>query len=84
MWTVRFERKAVKAIAVMHPQMQKRITDAIENLSLDPFRSTSVKPLAGNAGYRLRVGEYRVIYRLENDVLVIIVIDVGPRGGIYK
>ena len=84
MWAVRFERKAVKAIAAMHPRMQKRITDAIESLSVDPFASANVKPLAGSAGFRLRVGEYRVIYRLENEVLVIVVIDVGPRGGIYK
>jgi len=33
---------------------------------------------------RLRVGEYRVIFRLENDVLIIVVVDIGPRGGVYK
>jgi mRNA interferase RelE/StbE len=39
--------------------------------------------LRGIEGYRLRVGDWRVIYELEDDRLVMLVVDVGSRGGIY-
>lgn len=83
MWAVEFEKKADKAIANMHPTMRRRISDAIDTLRVDPFKSPNIKALKGNDGYRLRVGEWRVIYRLEKERIVVVVIDVGPRGGIY-
>lgn len=83
MWTVEFERKADRALADMHPQMRRRVSDAIERLALDPFAMPNVKALSGSDQLRLRVGGYRVVYRLEGKLLIVVVIDVGPRGGIY-
>lgn len=83
MWAVEFEKRAVKAFAGLHPTMQRRVSDAIEALANDPFKSPNVKALQGRDGYRLRVGEWRVLYRLERERIVIVVIDIGPRGGIY-
>lgn len=83
MWSVEFQKKAEKAIGVMHPTMRRRISDAIDALRVDPFKSPNVKALKGSDGYRLRVGEWRVIYRLEKERVVVVVIDVGPRGSIY-
>jgi mRNA-degrading endonuclease RelE of RelBE toxin-antitoxin system len=42
-----------------------------------------LKKLQGRAGYRLRIGDWRVIYELHDDRLVMLVLEVGPRGGIY-
>ncbi len=55
-------------------------------LSDDPFsNSLDIKKLKGYDGrYRLRVGRYRVIYEIFDDVLVIVLADGGSRGGIYK
>ena len=55
-------------------------------LSNDPFsNSLDIKKLKGYDGrYRLRVGRYRVIYEIFDDVLVIVLADGGSRGGIYK
>jgi len=47
MWTVRFERKAAKAIEALHPQMRRRITAAIDELATNPFNAVNVKALAG-------------------------------------
>ena len=82
-WTAEFEKKAEKAIANMHPTMRRRVLDAIDALLVDPFKSPNVKALQGRDGYRLRVGEWRVLYRLERERIVVVVIDIGPRGGIY-
>ncbi|MEX1237634.1 MAG: hypothetical protein WD994_05130 [Pseudomonadales bacterium] len=43
-----------------------------------------VKKLAGRQGYRLRIGGYRGIYKFEDEQITVLVLDVGPRGGIYK
>ncbi|MDR6772926.1 type II toxin-antitoxin system RelE/ParE family toxin [Azospirillum sp. BE72] len=42
-----------------------------------------MKKLKGRDGYRLRVEDWRVIYTIEAGVLVLIVIEIGPRGDIY-
>ena len=46
-------------------------------------RATS-KKLVGRPGYRLRVGDWRVIYELESGRLVVRVLEIGPRGGVYQ
>ena len=40
--------------------------------------------LAGREGYRLRIGGYRGVYKIEGEQVTVVVLDVGPRGGIYK
>ena len=84
MWEIQFSKKADKAIAAMPVKARTRVTDAIEALAVDPFKAQHVKPMTGADSRRLRVGDYRVIFRLENDLLIVVIIDIGPRGGIYK
>lgn len=84
MWKIRFERKAEKAIAAMHPQMRRRVAAALDDLAADPYKAVNVKALVGDDQYRLRIGGYRIIYRLERDLLIVVVIDAGPRGGVYR
>ncbi|WP_036502624.1 type II toxin-antitoxin system RelE family toxin [Nitrosococcus oceani] len=51
----------------------------------DPMQSDlGIKPLSGREGFRLRVGGWRALYQIERNRLIICVIDIGPRGGIYK
>lgn len=82
-WAVEIRPKAAKALRRMPPKVRERIMTAVRVLAEDPFASRHSKALTGRDGRRLRVGEYRVIYRLENSRLIIIVIDVGPRQNIY-
>ncbi len=44
----------------------------------------NVKKLRGREGFRLRVREWRAIYTINNDEMIILVLDAGPRGDIYK
>lgn len=83
MWTVEFSRKAEKAIDAMHPQTRQWISGAIDVLLIDPYKAKHIKPLKGSGDLRLRVGEFRVVYRLEKNRLIVVVIDIGPRSGIY-
>lgn len=84
---IEYSRTAVKALQRMDKSLRKRIHDAILGLTETPPRG-DIKPMEGKPSgrYRLRVGGYRVIYRYNDSgtMIVLYVIDVGPRGDIYK
>ncbi|MFE4975700.1 type II toxin-antitoxin system RelE/ParE family toxin [Kitasatospora sp. NPDC056651] len=63
-----------------------RILTALTALGDDPFvEGPDVKKLSGNDGlYRLRVGDYRAVYQIRGDVLLILVVHVGNRRGVFR
>jgi mRNA interferase RelE/StbE len=62
----------------------KRIDAKILSLGRDP-RPAGVKKLAGHEGFlRVRVGDYRIIYQVEDDRLVVLVVRVGHRREVYR
>lgn len=62
-----------------------QIRDNLRQLALDPHApNNNVAKLQGRDGYRMRVDDWRVIYEIHDDRLVVMVLDVGSRGGIYK
>ena len=84
---IEYSRTAAKALQRMDRALRIRMRDAIEGLTQTPPKG-DIKPMEGKpAGrYRLRVGGYRVIYRYDHDgvMTVLYILDVGPRGDIYK
>jgi len=84
---IEYSKTAAKALQRMDKAMRNRIREAVEGLTETPPRG-DIKPMEGKpAGrYRLRVGGYRVIYRYnqEGAMVVLFILDVGPRGDIYK
>ena len=76
-----YEKAAVKFLRKQPPAQQRRLIVAIHKLP----EEGDIKPMAGHQGeYRLRVGSYRVIYALENNVLIVRVLTIGNRGDVYK
>ncbi len=65
------------------PPDRDRIIDSIRGLAHDP-RPQGVKKLTGRAGWRIRVGNYRVIYEIHDDRLLILVVSVGHRQDVYR
>jgi mRNA interferase RelE/StbE len=73
-----------KALAKLPVNWQRRIVAKIRDVAADPYSpNNNLTKLPGRDGYRLRVGDWRVIYELQDDRLVMLVLEVGPRGGIY-
>jgi mRNA interferase RelE/StbE len=63
----------------------KLIREKIEQVAADPFSSIpNAKKLQGRDGYRLRVGDWRVIYEVNKKEITIIVLKVAPRGEVYR
>ncbi|WP_421772801.1 type II toxin-antitoxin system RelE family toxin [Cyanobacterium aponinum] len=54
-------------------------------MAQNPYRENpNLKKLVGREGYRLRIGDWRIIYEINNDRIVILVLEIDTRGGIYK
>ena len=78
--TKRFRR----ALAQLPANWQKRIMAKIREVAANPYSpNNNLTKLQGRDGYRLRVGDWRIIYELEDERLVMLLLEVGSRGGIY-
>ena len=85
MYTVFTTKSFDKSLARIPANWQKRIVAKIKEVAIDPYApNNNLTKLQGREGYRLRVGDWRVIYELQDDRLVMLVLEVGARGGIYK
>ena len=84
MYSVEFTREARKTLKAMPRNVRELVLGKIDDLALDPMRAQNVKKLVGRPGYRLRVGDWRVIYTLDAGRLVVRVLDIGARGGVYQ
>ena len=82
-YKISIRRKAQKQLAKIPANDYKKIKQAILDLAQDPRPSGSIK-LKGRPGWRIRKGDYRVIYEIQDDLLIIIVLDVGNRKDIYR
>lgn len=74
-----------KALAKLPVNWQKRIVAKIREVAAKPYApNNNLTKLQDRGGYRLRVGDWRIIYDPRDDCLVMLVLEVGPRGGIYR
>ncbi|CAM4399611.1 type II toxin-antitoxin system RelE/ParE family toxin [Paenibacillus alkaliterrae] len=85
-YKITFSNDAEKSLGKLDKPMIKRIFKALDLLSIDPFEAPNVKRMKGSEDqvFRLRVGNFRIIYEIKNDELIICVMRIGPRGDIYK
>ena len=82
-YKIEFTKTAQKELKKQSVQIQKRLLLAIIRLSANPKKG-SVRPMIGVSSWRLRVGSYRVIYDINDNTLVILIIKVGHRRDVYK
>lgn len=73
---------AVRALRKLDPSVRKRIQGAIALLALDP-RPPAARALQGRPILRVRVGDYRIIYTVTDDVLLVVVVTLGHRREVY-
>ena len=76
-------RKAQKELAKLPANDYKRVKQTILNLASEP-RSGSSKKLKGRDGWRIRQGNYRIIYEIIDNEFIVTVLDIGHRKDIYR
>lgn len=82
-YSVLIKRSAEKETDRLPSSTFKRVAQAILNLERDP-RPKGSKRLRGAKDYRLRVGEYRILYSVDDDARLVEVIAVGHRRKVYR
>lgn len=84
MRSVEFSRDAVKDLLRITRDQALRIRRKIDELARDPHNAPNVKKLTEHPGFRLRVGDWRVVYPLIEERVVIHVVRIALSGGVYK
>ena len=83
-YTVEFSTSALREFNALERAVQRRIATRIDGLAGNPFPSGTAK-LQGEPGlYRIRVGDYRVIYRVDGKRVRVLVLKIGHRREVYR
>ena len=81
-FSVRIKASAAKELAAIDATNRRRLVAAIDALAMDPLRGQALK--GGLTGLRrIRVGDFRVVYEVRQTELVVLVVRVGHRRGVY-
>ena len=82
-WKLIILKQAEKYLKKLSPIDQKRIVKALKSL-IEEERSSDIKPLKGRLEWRLRVGDFRILYREDRDNKTYVVTKIKSRGDAYK
>ena len=81
---IKIDRKAAKTFAKLPKPIQKQVARKIETLKDTPFPEGYKKLRGEEELYRLRSGDYRIIYTFEKHIITVYVLSIGDRKDVYK
>ncbi|MDB4900716.1 MAG: plasmid stabilization system [Gemmatimonadetes bacterium] len=83
-YEISIDPAALRQMKKLTPKVRQNVGDAISALATDP-RPDGVRKLSGSKdSYRIRVGDYRVLYRITDTRLLVLVVKVGHRRDVYR
>jgi mRNA interferase RelE/StbE len=82
MYELKFDKKAIDFLNKLEKKDKKRIWNKLKECKEDPFRY--LKHLEDMEGYKLRVGDYRIIIDVKNTIKILNVVKIGSRKNIYN
>ena len=83
-YKIEFKRSAAKALRKIPKFDQKRIADKIDSFSENLPDPAITKMKGDNPFHRIRVGDYRIIYEIHGDILLIVILKIGHRKEVYR
>ena len=84
MFKIRYSKQAIKTLRKIPSNLSQQIVGKIAMLANNPYEAKQVKTLQGLEGYRLRVGDWRVIYTINQPQIEVWVIKIAARDEVYK
>lgn len=82
MYRLEVSHAAHRQVRKLPAKTQERINQAIARLAKEP-RPSGTKKLTGREGYRIRTGDYRILYQIDDNSKVVIIYRVMARGDVY-
>ncbi|HEV8069753.1 MAG TPA: type II toxin-antitoxin system RelE/ParE family toxin [Planctomycetaceae bacterium] len=83
-YQVLFAPAADRQLRKLPQAVQKRIVRSVEGLQANPRLPGAIKLQGEHDLYRIRAGEWRVVYQIADDRLVVLVVRIGHRGDVYR
>lgn len=85
MYQIIYVKQAERSLLRLPKNILRRIQDKLALIAEDPYsRHNNVTKLKDREEYRLRVGDWRVIYEIHDGELIILVVKIAPRGSVYE
>jgi len=84
MYQLSYSKTVQKRLMRLPKSLAHRIVSKLEAMAVDPYTHSGVKKLVGREGYRLRVGDWRVIFEINDGQLLILAMELDTRGDVYK
>ena len=81
---IRYSKKALKYLLKLQPKLRDRIRNTIRKIADGNTQGLNIVAMQDVDAFRVRIGDHRVIYEINDDELVLIVIKIGARGDVYK
>lgn len=83
-YLIEFSKRAEKQFLALPQSIQERLVPHINALAENP-RPSKVKKLVGEENqYRIRVGDYRIVYQIQDQLLLVLILKIGHRSDIYR
>ena len=83
-WRIEFSRSAAQQFRALSRKEQQRIAVRIDALAENPRPAGAIKLTGEDGVYRLRSGDYRILYAIQDDVLLVLVLKIGHRRDVYR
>jgi mRNA interferase RelE/StbE len=82
-YRLEISQSAHRQVRKLPSETRERINQAIARLAEEP-RPSGTKKLTGREGYRIRAGDYRILYQIDDNSKVVIIYRVMARGDVYR
>ncbi|MHB8670187.1 MAG: type II toxin-antitoxin system RelE family toxin [Acidimicrobiales bacterium] len=82
-YTVTLAPSAARQLRKFDPDVRRRIQAAIELLAVEPRPPAATRPVGGSGEWRVRTGNYRIVYEINDNELVVLVLRMGHRRQVY-
>ncbi len=83
-YQIKWTNSAKKELRKLDKKVIPRLIDAVDELVTNPYPQGVKKIVNSDNNYRIRVGDYRIIYQVISNTLIIYIMKVGTRQNIYK
>ncbi|MCP5096753.1 MAG: type II toxin-antitoxin system RelE/ParE family toxin [Chloroflexi bacterium] len=85
MYKIQFTKKAEKAFHKLPRNLASRVRQKIEEIAANPYDlHPNVIKLKEHPGYRIRIGDWRIIYLIQDEKMIILVLKIATRGKVYR
>ncbi len=83
-YRVEFVRSAAKTYSRLDPVLQRRVDRELSRLRETPRHSGVIRLQSSDELYRVRIGDLRLLFSVEDQVLLVLIVKIGQRGSVYR